>query len=331
MALHTHRRSTRLLGVAAALVLLPGPAAVPAPAAATGASAVGLSGDGTADCAEPADAAPTARARPGSPYAAEPNAVTPAEAARREHEMNAAYAERVGVAPPSLSRVATTPIDVVVHVIAKDQTRAGGNIPQSMIDAQLRVLNDSFGGLTGGAWTPFQFRLKKVNRVVNRAWYPIVPGGSAEIQMKRALRVGGKNTLNIYTGLIDGDLLGWSTFPQRTLDPYDGVVVLAESLPGGTEKSYNKGDTAVHEVGHWLGLLHTFQDGCAGAGDLVDDTPAEAEPGFGCPTNRDSCPKDPGRDPVHNFMDYSVDDCMYEFTVGQAFRMLKAWLAFRGP
>jgi len=295
MALHTHRRSTRLLGVAAALVLLPGPAAVPAPAAATGSAAVGLSGDGTADCAEPADAAPTARARPGSPY------------------------------------VATTPIDVVVHVIAKDQTRAGGNIPQSMIDAQLRVLNDSFGGLTGGAWTPFQFRLKKVNRVVNRAWYPIVPGGSAEIQMKRALRVGGKNTLNIYTGLIDGDLLGWSTFPQRTLDPYDGVVVLAESLPGGTEKSYNKGDTAVHEVGHWLGLLHTFQDGCAGAGDLVDDTPAEAEPGFGCPTNRDSCPKDPGRDPVHNFMDYSVDDCMYEFTVGQAFRMLKAWLAFRGP
>jgi hypothetical protein len=325
---------------AAALGLLVGPAAVPAlPAAVAagppaGGAAIGRapSGGGSdADCAGPTGTTAAARARPGGAYAAEPNVLTAAEAARREREVDAAYAERIGVAPPSLARLLPAQIDVVVHVIARDRTRAGGNIPQSMIDAQLKVLNDSFAGRTGGAWTPFRFQLRKVNRVVNPAWYPIVAESPAEFQMKRALRVGGKNTLNIYTGLLGDDLLGWASFPQRKLDPYDGVVVLAESLPGGTERSYNQGDTAVHEVGHWLNLFHTFQNGCAGEGDHVDDTPAEAQPGFGCPEGRDSCPTRRGRDPVHNFMDYSVDDCMHEFTVEQAFRMLKAWLAFRQP
>lgn len=339
MALHTHQRSVRLLGASTvALVVLLGSAAVPvAPAAASGRPGGSAASGGTAagtsdsDCVDPQVGHATAKARPGSPYAVEPNVLTPAEAAERDRDLDATYAERVGIAPPALHQTVRTTIDVVVHVVAKDRTRAGGNIPQSMIEAQLKVLNDSFAGRTGGAWTPFRFRLKKVNRVVKPAWYPIVSESPAEVQMKRALRVGGKETLNIYTGLLADDLLGWATFPERKLDPYDGVVILAESLPGGTEESYNEGDTATHEVGHWLNLYHTFQQGCVGRGDDVDDTPAEAEPGFGCPAGRDSCPTRWGRDPVHNFMDYSVDSCMREFTVGQMFRMLKAWMAYREP
>jgi hypothetical protein len=105
--------------------------------------------------------------------------------------------------------------------------------------------------------------------------------------------------------------------------------VLNESIPGGAVRNYDAGDTLPHEVGHWLGLYHTFQNGCSTAGDRVSDTPAEAVPTTGCPDGKDTCAKDPGLDPVENIMDYSYDACMYAFTVGQAARMDAVWKAWR--
>jgi hypothetical protein len=77
-----------------------------------------------------------------------------------------------------------------------------------------------------------------------------------------------------------------------------------------------------------MGLYHTFQGGCAG-GDRVDDTPAQAVQTSGCPSDPiDSCPGG-GPDPVNNYMDYSDDACLTEFTAGQKDRMDAMWKLFR--
>jgi hypothetical protein len=141
--------------------------------------------------------------------------------------------------------------------------------------------------------------------------------------MKQALAIDPAHTLNFYLANLGGGLLGWAVFP--TTYPEDhfmhGVVVLNSSLPGGTAFPYDEGDTGTHEVGHYLGLYHTFEGGCVPPGDRVDDTPYEAFPAFDCPIGRDTCPADSGLDPIHNYMDYTDDACMYEFTPLQGVRM----------
>jgi hypothetical protein len=211
----------------------------------------------------------------------------------------------------------------------------------NQIARQVQVLNNAYAG-TGAAEpspnTPFRFAYdpKATTWTVNQAWSTMEPETRAEENAKRALHVGGPAVLNIYVANIGGGLLGWATFPEADFGSglfYDGVVMLDESMPGGLASPYNRGDTATHEVGHWLGLYHTFQSGCFGPGDYVADTPYEAEPAFECRADagRDSCRSKPGVDPIHNFMDYTEDFCMDRFSAGQISRMTNTWHALRAP
>ncbi|MBG6136803.1 zinc metalloprotease [Longispora fulva] len=259
----------------------------------------------------------TLRQRAGT-TSTERGQLTPAQA--REHEARTAelLATR-GVAAHAVAATVTVP--TIVHVIMKDTTRAGGNMPDAMITDQITVMNQAF------ASHGFQFTLTKTTRTVNSRWYDM-DKRSAESAAKKALHEGGMGTLNLYvTGL--GTNLGYAYLPGTAPSlAYDGVVILNESIPGGTAVNYNEGDSATHETGHWLGLYHTFDGGCAAPGDYVDDTPAEASSASGCPAGRDTCTST-GVDPIHNFMDYSYDPCMYEFTPGQGARMRAQWAAYR--
>jgi pregnancy-associated plasma protein-A len=234
-------------------------------------------------------------------------------------------------------------VRVYFHVITSNS--GAGNISDAMINSQIAVLNDAYaGGDTDRAPgqgvsaqatsnTPFRFMLAGTTRTANSTWYTMGYGSTAEREAKTALRQGGAADLNIYAANIGGGLLGWATFPSdySRKPEMDGVVVLTASLPGGSAVPYDLGDTATHEVGHWLALYHTFDGKCSRHGDYVADTPAEFSPAFNCPVGRDSCAgaSSPGLDPIFNFMDYTQDSCMFEFTAGQTARMQAAWTAFR--
>ncbi|KAK2609002.1 hypothetical protein QQS21_002482 [Conoideocrella luteorostrata] len=241
-------------------------------------------------------------------------------------------------------------VGIYIHVVASNFTATGGWLDvctsqkystgtvlltrqqDTTIQKQMEVLNAGF------APSNISFSVQGVDKTINSSW----TSGSEQLTMKRALHRGDYRVLNLYF-LPNFRFAGECFFPNMNniLNPLttddlvrDGCTIRSNTVPGGPAP-YDMGKTAVHEVGHWFGLLHTFSGGCDEvAGDYISDTPAQKNAtdehlGDGCPIGRDSCPELPGLDPIHNYMDYSSDKCYTEFTPEQKKRMKQLWKLIR--
>lgn len=239
---------------------------------------------------------------------------------------------------PAWFAAQTYRIPVVFHIIQR--TGGTGNISNSLIQSQLDILNEDFLAISGslggnGTDTRIEFYLATtdpngnsttgINRHTSNAYFTD-PGPNVYNDMKQALNWDPARYLNIYTNDSAG-YLGYATFPQEDAeDAQDGVVLLHSSVGRNAPNGgiYDQGRTATHEVGHYLGLFHTFQGGCGSSsapytsGDLIQDTNRQQSANFNCPASATSCSSS---DPIENYMNYTQDTCMEEFTLEQANRM----------
>lgn len=203
---------------------------------------------------------------------------------------------------------------------------ADGRITQPQRARQIDVMNQAFGP----AGISFTYDEAEVTERSQPDLFHTGHGSRQERDLKSSYQqIDPELGLNFYTARPAGGILGWATFPHDMAgDPVmDGVLMLDGTLPGGAMQKYNLGITAVHEVGHWLGLYHTFQGGCFPPGDHVDDTPPHMGPNFGTPDDagqpHNLCPGQPAgtKCPIHNYMNYCDDSNLNEFTSGQIDRM----------
>lgn len=236
-------------------------------------------------------------------------------------------------------------IDVCFHVVVDAQRKSKTSLylTDDNIAEQVRVLNQHFSD------TPFRFQHKITTRTIDDNWvYGVVfqrstttvgAGRATALALRIAstLRMGGPDVVNIF--FVDGSPDSVcpanfaSTPTERGMFPYgtysgrDNIFLCPGAIArSGSPFSY-LATSATHEIGHWLGLFHTFSGTSCdpfNLNDLVDDTPQQALPSSNCVSccqddGRDSCPLLPGRDPSRNFMDYSA--CTSEFTPGQIERM----------
>lgn len=215
-------------------------------------------------------------------------------------------------------------LPVVIHVLYR---MAEQNITDAQVQSQLRVFNEDFNRRNAdttqtlsvfqrvAASARIHFYLVKVNRVAT------THGPFANDDVHYSDRGGAdawdaSQYLNVWVCDLTDGVFGYGT-PPGTAPEKDGIVIDYQYFgrTGTVAAPYDKGRTATHEAGHWLGLKHPWGDvGGCGDDDGIDDTPAQESGSHGCQLDRTSCG---GLNMVQNFMDLSYDGCMNLFTKGQ--------------
>lgn len=237
-------------------------------------------------------------------------------------------------------------IPVVVHIIHNGGSE---NISDAQIQSQIEVLNEDFrreagtNGFGDGVDTEVEFCLAKISpeghctngiiRVQSTLTNHLTYQRS---QLKQLSYWDNTQYLNMYVvKSINGNsgIAGYSSFPGGPPDE-DGIVVRHNYFGKTGTASATLGRTTTHEIAHWFGLYHTFNNGCGvdlcDDGDYVCDTPPVALPNFGCPIIN-SCSNDSPdvADQIENYCDYSGDNCKNMFTMGQKLRMHATLNTFR--
>jgi hypothetical protein len=259
-----------------------------------------------------------------------------------EKEFEAAYRQ---YRPEKSQTVFVVP--TVVHVIYGDGTQ---NISEAQIQSQLNVLNKDFRKQNADtALVDPQFSVADAG--IEFCLAQRDPQGDKTTGITRNptnLSFTGTNNeyfkiqpawdpdryLNIWVGRYaqNGQILGFATPPNWNVRNQVGVYIDFEvfgtigtaSKPGN---DYDRGRSAVHEVGHWLNLLHPWGSTTqCGSTDFVADTPEQEGELYNCPSSHSSCGSE---DVVRNYMQYVDDRCMGHFTDGQAERMRFAFIEYR--
>ena len=234
-------------------------------------------------------------------------------------------------------------INIPVHfhgVIDPDADRFSTSAEK--LQSQIDVLNKAYGphGIQFTMASSGQVTDSKLAYFDTTSFFSNPDSDPSRVEYLKQTRKGGYNELNIYlytklgSGFNGVCLMPQANFPEKDLWR-DGCHLLAGTMPGGNLTGYNIGFTAVHETGHWMGLLHPWgekEGQCSGPGDRVDDTPVQSKPVFGCPkTPQNSCPGQAGVDNADNYMDYAEDTCYrkQKFTLGQEIRMHSSYIQLR--
>lgn len=271
---------------------------------------------------------------------------------KQEMEYNA----QMAAADKEVSNRATIyTIPVVFHVF---YTNSYENISRDQILDQLRILNEDYSftnnnkksirsqfvGVAADCQIKFVLANLDPNGNCTEGINRIASSKGVEVDrttedVKTHIQWDYRKYLNIWVvtsiaGSGQGTTLGYAQFPWQNTPSRDGIVIRHDRVGsiGTALSTADSGRTLTHEIGHWLGLYHTFQDGCTGQGDFCDDTPPVAETftNQNCPANGNSCNNDfPDLlDMWENYMDYSNGTCMSMFTQNQKSRMHDALKIF---